>query len=102
VFVCALWRYAEAKFVTSLRVPYLVLLVLLVLQGLPANLANQFAGMQMASGMPNQQLMGAGALQAQQQAQMYDPLTMDVGKLNAMFMQRQQPQLAGGFMRPVG
>jgi hypothetical protein len=33
---------------------------------------------------------------------MYDPLTMDVGKLNAMFMQRQQPQLAGGFMRPVG
>lgn len=99
MFVCALWKYAEAKFVTSLRVPYLVLLVL---QGLPANLANQFAGMQMASGMPNQQLMGAGALQAQQQAQMYDPLTMDVGKLNAMFMQRQQPQLAGGFMRPVG
>lgn len=72
-----------------------------MLQGLPANLAGNFGGMQMAAGMPNQQLMAAGAL-PQQQPQVYDPLTMDVGKLNAMFMQRQQPALAGAFMRPVG
>lgn len=58
--------------------------------------------MQMAAGMPNQQLMAAGALQQQQPQQMYDPIGMDVGKLNALFMQRQQPALAGGFMRPVG
>lgn len=72
-----------------------------VLQGLPANLAGNFGGMQMAAGMPNQQLMAAGALQ-QQQAGVYDPIAMDVSKLNAMFMQRQQPALAGAFMRPVG
>jgi hypothetical protein len=61
--------------------------------------------MQMASGMPNQQLMTAGALQQQQQsAQMYDPMGMDMSKLtqmNTLFMQRQQPALAGAFMRPV-
>lgn len=60
--------------------------------------------MQMASGMPNQQLMTAGALQQQQPAQVYDPMGMDMSKLtqmNALFMQRQQPALAGTFMRPV-
>lgn len=78
--------------------------VFLVMQGLPANLAGNFAGMQMASGMPNQQLMAAGALQ-QQAGQVYDPLSMDMSKLtqmNQLFMQRQQPALAGAFMRPVG
>lgn len=49
--------------------------------------------------------MTAGALQQQQQpAQVYDPMGMDMSKLtqmNALFMQRQQPALAGAFMRPV-
>jgi hypothetical protein len=74
-------------------------------QGLPANLAGQFGGMQMAAGLPSQQqLMAAGAIQQQQQLlQVYDPMGgLDVAKLNAFYMQRQHPALAGGFIRPVG
>lgn len=46
---------------------------------------------------------GLGGYGSQALAGMYDPMGgMDVSKLNALFMQRQQPALAGGFMRPVG
>jgi hypothetical protein len=61
-------------------------------------------GSQALAGMASQQqLLGVLQQQQQQQQAMYDPMGgMDVSKLNALFMQRQQPALAGGFMRPVG
>eukprot|EP00878_Enallax_costatus_P024240 GHUV01025853.1.p1 GENE.GHUV01025853.1~~GHUV01025853.1.p1 ORF type:complete len:263 (-),score=106.91 GHUV01025853.1:196-984(-) len=51
------------------------------------------------------QLLAAGALQPPQQQQqqlLFDPTTaVDVSKLNALFMQRQQPGITGAFMRPM-
>jgi hypothetical protein len=57
--------------------------------------------------LPPQQQLFTGTLQPQQlqqqQAAMFDSMgAMDIGKLNALFMQRQQPALSGGYMRPVG
>jgi hypothetical protein len=56
-----------------------------------------FAGLQLQQPMAGQ-LLGATL---QQQQQMYDPVTIDVSKLNSIFVQRQQPALAGAFIRPM-
>jgi hypothetical protein len=46
-------------------------------------------------------LMAVSGLQQAPQ-QIYDPLAgVDVDKLNAMFIQRQQPALTGAFLRPM-
>jgi hypothetical protein len=66
-----------------------LLLSLLLLQG--------FAGLQVQQPIAGQ-LLGA-TLQPQQQ--LYDPMTIDVSKLNSIFVQRQQPALTGAFIRPM-
>eukprot|EP00879_Flechtneria_rotunda_P012086 GHRR01012621.1.p1 GENE.GHRR01012621.1~~GHRR01012621.1.p1 ORF type:complete len:327 (+),score=151.56 GHRR01012621.1:167-1147(+) len=58
------------------------------------------------TGLTSAQLLAAatGGLQQQQpqQQQVYDPLAgVDINKLNALFMQRQQQGLTGAFMRPM-
>uniref|UniRef100_A0A383W2Q4 RRM domain-containing protein n=1 Tax=Tetradesmus obliquus TaxID=3088 RepID=A0A383W2Q4_TETOB len=55
-----------------------------------------FAGLQVQQPLAGQLL---GALQQPQQ--MYDPMTIDVSKLNSIFVQRQQPGLTGAFIRQM-
>lgn len=74
------------------------------LQGL--GLTAGFGGLQqgLATSALGSQLLAAGALQPPQQQQqlLFDPTAaVDVSKLNALFMQRQQPGLTGAFMRPI-
>jgi hypothetical protein len=64
-------------------------LLLLVAQG--------FAGLQVQQPLAGQ-LLGATLQQPQQ---IYDPMTIDVSKLNSIFVQRQQPALTGTFIRPM-
>ncbi|KAF6261797.1 hypothetical protein COO60DRAFT_723062 [Scenedesmus sp. NREL 46B-D3] len=55
-----------------------------------------FAGLQMQP--MTGQLLGSTL---QQQQQVFDPMTVDVSKLNTIFLQRQQPALTGAFLRPM-
>lgn len=73
-------------------------------QGL--GLSNGLGGLQqgLAANALSNQLLAAGALQPPQQQQqfLFDPTAaVDVSKLNALFMQRQQAGLTGAFMRPM-
>jgi hypothetical protein len=68
----------------------------LLLLPLLVSLLQGFAGLQVQQPMARQ-LLGATL----QQQQIYDPMTIDVSKLNSIFVQRQQPGLTGALIRPM-
>lgn len=71
------------------------------MQGLSAGLSALQVQQGLGTSIGNQ-LLGAGALQSiPQQQLLFDPTAaVDVTKLNALLMQRQQPALTGAFLRP--